>query len=125
MGQTPMRAIALTKQNENESDRPTGFFLSYLEMTGASPGNNQSAGKTRSKRVGKGNSYLKKVLAQGALAVFQGKPNRIQAFFFRARRNAGHKKSVVATVHLFLRIIYWLFSDQSRYNELGESYLQK
>jgi hypothetical protein len=30
-----MRAIALTKQNENESDRPAGFFLSYLEMAGA------------------------------------------------------------------------------------------
>ncbi|WP_429948228.1 IS110 family transposase [Enterococcus sp. AZ101] len=102
-------------------------FLSsghLASWAGASPGNNQSAGKTRSKRVGKGNSYLKKVLAQGALAVSQGKPTRIQAFFFRVRRNAGHKKSVVATVHLLLRIIYRMFSDQSRYDELGESYLK-
>ena len=74
--------------------------------------------------MSKGNSYLKKVLAQGALPVSQGKSNRIQAFFFRVRRNAGHKKAVIATVHLILRIIYRIFSDQSRYNELGESYLK-
>jgi transposase len=101
-----------------------GIVMSVFPSTSHCPKNNQSAGKNRSKRVGKGNAYLKKVLAQGALAVSQGKPNRIQAFFFRVRRNDGHKKAVVATVHLLLRIIYRMFSDQSHYNELGESYLQ-
>jgi len=39
-------------------------------------------------------------------------------------QSAGHKKAVVATVHLLLRVIYRMFSDQSRYKELGGSYLQ-
>ncbi|MCB5953283.1 IS110 family transposase [Enterococcus sp. BWT-B8] len=115
-------AVVLAEIGIDLSVFPTAGHLA--SWAGVSPGNNQSAGKTYSRRVGKGNSYLKKVLAQGALAVSQGKPNRIQAFFFRIRRNTGHKKAVVATVHLMLRIIYRMFSDASRYQELGENYLQ-
>ncbi|MBL1230186.1 IS110 family transposase [Enterococcus sp. BWB1-3] len=115
-------AIVLAEIGIDLSVFPTAGHLA--SWAGVSPGNNQSAGKTYSRRVGKGNSYLKKVLAQGALAVSQGKPNRIQAFFFRIRRNTGHKKAVVATVHLMVRIIYRMFSDASRYQELGENYLQ-
>jgi hypothetical protein len=66
---------------------------------------------------------LKKVLAQGAAAISQGKSNRIRAFFFRIRKNASHKKAIIAIVHLLLRIIYRMLSDQSRYQELGGSYL--
>ncbi|MBL1230977.1 IS110 family transposase [Enterococcus sp. BWB1-3] len=115
-------AVVLAEIGIDLSVFPTAGHLA--SWAGVSPGNNQSAGKTYSRRVGKGNSYLKKVLAQGALAVSQGKPNRIQAFFFRIRRNTGHKKAVVATVHLMVRIIYRMFSDASRYQELGENYLQ-
>lgn len=89
---------------------------------GVCPGNNESAGKTKSTKIRKGNGYLKKVLSQGAHAVGNGKPSRIHSFFQRIHQNSGYKKAVVATCALYLRIIYKLFQHKSRYKEFGENY---
>lgn len=92
---------------------------------GVSPGNNESAGKSKKRKVPKGNRYLKKVLSQGALALSRGKPNRLKSFFLRIQRNSGKMKAIVATVHLIVRIIYKMLEQACPYAELGEDYQKK
>lgn len=44
-----------------------------VSWAGLAPGKNESAVESKSTRIRKGNSYLKKVLAQAAFAVSKGK----------------------------------------------------
>lgn len=92
---------------------------------GVCPGNNESAGKQKSRRIRKGNRYLKKVLSQAVHAIAKGKPNRIHSFFWRIARNTGYKKAIIATCGLYLRMIYEMFQGNTRYIEFGEDYQKR
>ena len=87
---------------------------------GVSPGNNESAGKRRPGRTGKGNRYLRRVLVQCAWAA-RKTPTCIGRTFRRLESRLGRKKAAMAVAHKLLVIIYHLlaegtFYDESRYD---------
>ncbi|KRF42872.1 IS110 family transposase [Paenibacillus sp. Soil787] len=88
------------------------------------PGNNESAGKSRSSKTNKGNKGLKAVLCQVAWAASKTKSTRIAAFYSRVVKRRGPKKAAVATAHLILKICYIMLRDKTTYQELGWDYLQ-
>jgi transposase len=88
---------------------------------GICPGNNESAGKRKSGRSRKGNSYVRRLLCEFAQAarrtrsVFQSK---FQALFLRR----GYKRAIVALAHKMLRTIFYMIKRHEHYRDSAVDY---
>ena len=89
------------------------------------PSNNQSAGKRKSGRTQKGNSYLKAALVQAAWAATHQKDCFLAAKYKRLVKRMGKKKALVAIAHSILVIVYHVLEERAGYKELGVDYLDK
>jgi transposase len=66
---------------------------------GQCPGNDQSAGKRRSGKTGKGSRWLGIGLTEAALAATHQKDTYLSAQYRRLRGRRGHKKALGAVKH--------------------------
>jgi len=88
---------------------------------GICPGNNESAGKQKSGRMRKGNTYARRLLCEFAHAasrttsVFKSK---FQSLIIRR----GHKRSIVAIAHKILRTIFFMFKRNEHYRDCAVNY---
>jgi transposase len=92
---------------------------------GVSPGNFESAGKSKGGRTAKGNRYLKAVLVQAGWSAARTKDTRLSGRYRRLARRLGRdgkKKAIVATAHSILRITYFILSTGRPYLEFGPEY---
>jgi transposase len=92
---------------------------------GLSPGNNESAGKKKSTRVGPGNQYIKTKLCQCALAASRTKGTYLAAKHFSIKGRRGGKKATIATTRHILVAAFHIIRDKEHYKELGDDYLLK
>jgi transposase len=81
-----------------------------------SPGNNESAGKRRRGRTGKGNRYLRRILVQCAWSA-RKTPTFLGRTFRRLEARMGGKKAAVAVGHKILVIVYQLLGQGTFYEE--------
>lgn len=83
---------------------------------GLAPKNDQSNGKKKTTRIGKGGHYLKPLLVQCALAAIKDK----KGYFFKKYNNIkshrGHKKAIIATARLILTCIYHVIKTNTEFN---------
>lgn len=89
------------------------------------PGSNESAGKRRSGKTGKGNLYLQRALVQGAWAASHTKNTYLSAQYHRLARRLGKKKALIAVAHSMLVIIYHMLSRREHYRDLGADYFDR
>ncbi len=92
---------------------------------GLSPGNFESAGRSRGGRTSAGNRYLKSSLVQGAWAASRTKDTRLSGRFWRLSRRLGRdgkKKAAVATAHTILKIAYYVLATDQPYVEYGADF---
>lgn len=88
---------------------------------GVCPGNNESAGKRKSGRAGKGNPYVRRLLCEFAhsasrtTSVFKSK---FQALLIRR----GHKRSIIAIAHKLLRTIFFMLKRGQTYRDSATDY---
>jgi transposase len=92
---------------------------------GMCPGNNESAGKRRSGKTTKGNSYLRAALSQAAWAVTHTKGTYLAAQYRRLVKRMGKKKALVGVGHSILIIIYHVLKNRVSYEELGGDYFDR
>lgn len=96
-----------------------------VSWAGLCPRSDESAGKHRSRKIRKGNPWLKPVLIQCAWAAIRA-PSYLKSKFYRiSRGGAGKMKAIVAVAHSMLVAIYHMLSDKQAYRDLGADFFQK
>lgn len=83
------------------------------------PGQDESAGKQRSRRTRKGPVWLKVMLIQAAWSAVKKKGSYLRALFHRIMRKGGKKKAIVAVAASMLRAMFYMLRDGVPYRELG------
>ena len=81
-----------------------------ISWCGLCPAANESAGKKKSTRIGKGGHYLKPLMIQCALAAVQNKNSYYGIKYARLRAKRGHKKAIVAIARMMMTAIYNMLS---------------
>jgi len=86
---------------------------------GVCPGNNESAGKKKSGKTQKGNSFLKGTLTEVAWAASKTKGSSYSAFYHNIVRRRGKKRALVALAHRMLTDIYCVLKFGEPYQDTG------
>ena len=84
---------------------------------GICPGNNRSAGKSKTAHIKKANPFLLVALVEASWGAARTADTKFQVQFQRWTRNLGRKKAVIAVCHSLLRTIYAMLRDNQSYKE--------
>jgi len=96
---------------------PTAAHLA--SWAGICPGNDESAGKTRSGRTRKGSTWLRTELTTAAKAAARTNGTYLAAHHAQIRGRRGYPKAIGATRHDILTALYFIVGDQIPYHDLG------
>lgn len=102
---------------------PTAAHLA--SWAGLCPGNNESAGKTRSGRMRKGSVWLRAALIQAAWAASRTKDTYLAGHFHRIAARRGRKRAAAAVAHTILVTVYHIVGRREPYRDLGADYLDQ
>jgi transposase len=102
---------------------PTPHHL--ISWAGLCPRLDESAGKSRSRHIRKGNPWLKVDLTQAAMAARRAKKSYLRAQFNRLATRRGVKKAVIAVAASILTSAYFILRDDVVYRDLGPDYLDQ
>jgi transposase len=91
-----------------------------LSWAGLSPRNDESAGKRRNPRIGKGGQWLKATLVQSAWAATRKKDSHLRVLFLRLKGKRGPKKAIVAVAAEMLRSAWHMLTRDEEYKEIGD-----
>jgi len=86
---------------------------------GACPGDEESAGVSRSHRCPKGNRNMRRVLSQCANAAVKLKGSIFQLLYRRLLPRLGHNQAIGAVAHKLCRLIWMILHKRLRYEERG------
>jgi transposase len=100
---------------------PTAAQLA--SWAGLSAGNNESAGKHRSGKTGKGSKELSTILIECAWSA--GRTSTYLGARFRRFHRRFGKKAAIATAHTLIVIIWHVLAESSAYRDLGSDYLTR
>jgi transposase len=91
-----------------------------VSWAGLSPRNDESAGKKRNTRIGKGGQWLKATLVQAAWAATRKKDSHLRVLFLRLKGKRGPKKAIVAVAAEMLRSAWYMLTRDEDYKEIGD-----
>ena len=86
---------------------------------GACPGDEESAGESKSHRSPKGNRHLRRILNQSANAAVKSKGSIFEIVYRRTVPRLGHKQTIGAVAHRQCSLIWKILHQGVRYEERG------
>jgi transposase len=89
------------------------------------PGTNESAGKRKSARTGKGNRYLRSALTEAAQSAARSKDTYLRSQYYRLKSKRGANKATVAVAHTILVIAYYIIKDGTEHKDLGANHFDE
>jgi transposase len=96
-----------------------------VSWAGLCPGENESAGKHRSRKLKKGAQWLKTTLVQAATAAVKKKDSYFHAKFLRIKRRQGSKRAFVAVAASMLTAAYHMIQRDEHFRDLGAGYFDQ
>jgi len=97
-------------------------FASWAKL---SPGNDESAGKRRSGRTGKGSRWLRSTMVEAAWSASRVRNSYFAAQYHRLLPRRGKRRAAVAVAHSMLIAIYHLIKDGTIYQDLGPNHFDE
>ena len=88
---------------------------------GACPGDEESAGVSKSHRSPKGNRHMRRILNQCANAAAKSKGTIFEIVYRRLISRLGHNQTIGAIAHRLCRLIWIILHQNVRYEERGPS----
>lgn len=88
---------------------------------GACPGDDESAGVSKSHRSPKGNRHMRRILNQTANAAAKSKGTVFEIVYRRLTPRLGHNQTIGAIAHRLCRLIWIILHEGMRYEERGPS----
>jgi transposase len=116
-------AVIVAEIGVDMSRFPTAEQL--VSWAGLCPGENQSAGKHRSRKLKKGAQWLKTTLVQAATAAAKKKDSYFHAKFLRIKRRQGSKRAFVAVAASILTAAYYMIQRDQAFIDLGEGHFDQ
>jgi transposase len=94
-----------------------GSVKKMLSWVGVVPQNNESAGKKKSTRIGKGNTWLKPVIVQCANSAIKDKNHpEIREKYLAIKKRRGHGKALIAIAKRLMTAVYYMLLKDETYN---------
>jgi transposase len=82
---------------------------------GVCPGNNESAGKHKSRHTTHGNPWFRGTLTECAWSASRTKGTAFEATYHRLKPKIGHNGALVAVAHLLVKALYWVLARNEPY----------
>ena len=94
-----------------------GSVKRFLSWIGLVPQNDESAGKKKSTRIGKGNHWLKPVIVQCANAAKNSKDHpEIRNKYLALKKRRGYGKAIIAIAKRIMTSVYYMLLRNEEYN---------